>query len=251
MEYKRIRLETVGHVALLYLCRPHRHNAIDLLMARELLAALGHLAEDASVRAMVVTGEGERAFCAGADMAEAAADPQVGTTVVRAVGEVLRFPKPVVAAVNGYAYGAGAILAIYCDLRLACPEARFRFPGAEYGLVTGAAHLPRLIGLGRAKEIVFTARVVEAHEALEMGLVNRIVPKDQLVAQALALAHHMASLSPQALAAAKEVMDLSLGVWEAVRREAHVNQQLRLGQDYQSRFRQASQRVTGRQPPVP
>lgn len=101
MEYKRIRLETVGHVALLYLCRPHRHNAIDLLMARELLAALGHLAADTSVRALVLTGEGERAFCAGADMAEAAADPQVGTTVARAMGEVLRFPKPVVAAVNG------------------------------------------------------------------------------------------------------------------------------------------------------
>ncbi len=250
MEYQRLTLERTGLVALLRLSRPDRHNAMDSLMAQELASALGHLAQDPVVRALVITGQGDRAFCAGADMTQAVADPQVGALVAQALAQALRFPKPTVAAVNGYAYGAGALLAIYCDLRLASPHARFRFPGAEYGLVTGAAQLPRLVGLGRAKELIFTARVVEAQEALAMGLVNRLVPKEALLPQALALAGQMAAHSPRALAAAKEVLELALDAREAFQREAQLNLSLRQGQDYQERFAEATRRLT-RRPPNP
>jgi len=249
MEYRRLVLERTGPVALLRLARPERRNAIDSLMARELKEVLGHLAGDPDVRVLVLTGQGERAFCAGADMNESAADPQVGPLVAEAVGRVLRFPKPVIAAVNGYAYGAGAILAVYCDLRLASPDACFRFPGAEYGLVTGAAQLPRLVGLGRAKELIFTARVVEAREALEMGLVNRLVHKESLLPQALETARQIAAHSPQALAAAKEVLDLALDAREALRREAQLNLSLRQGQDYRQRFAEATRRLSRRKAP--
>ncbi len=232
-------------MALLRLNRPDTRNAIDRQMAQELSAALDALAQDDPVHVLVVTGAGDKAFCAGADMAEAVAQPDLGPLIANTLIKVLRFPKPVIAAVNGYAYGAGALLAIYCDIRLASHNVRFRFPGAEYGLVTGAAYLPRLVGLSRAKEIIYTARPVDCQEALSMGLVNRVLPQEELLAGALSLATQMAAHSLPALKAAKQILDLSLGTWEPLHQEGEVNQTLRQQDDYRRRFQEAAYRITG------
>ncbi len=249
MEFKELLLERHGAVALLRLNRPHKHNALGRQMSRELYLALQALEEDESVKAVVITGAGERAFCAGADMAEQVADPTLPQVTGQALGKVLRFPKPIIAAVNGYAYGGGALLAINCDLRLASPDARFRFVGVSYGLVVGAAQLPRIVGLPAAKDLVFTARVVEAEEALRLGLVDRVVPRESLLEEATGLAQQMAAHSLRALVASKEVMELALDNSVALAREAELNQALRQGEEHRQLFRQAAQRVTGHSGP--
>jgi len=248
LDFRELRLERHGAVALLCLDRPHKHNALGRRLAEELYAALDALEADDEVKAAVNTGAGQRAFCAGADMAEQVADPELPQVTGRALAKVLRFPKPTIAAVNGYAYGGGALLAINCDLRLASPNARFRFVGVSYGLVVGAAQLPRIVGLPAAKELVFTARVVEAEEALRLGLVDRLVPQGELVGEALALAGQMAAHSLSALKAAKEVLELALDNRQALLREAEVNQALRQGEEHRQLFREAARRVTGQAP---
>ncbi|HXG42523.1 MAG TPA: enoyl-CoA hydratase/isomerase family protein [Dehalococcoidia bacterium] len=249
MQSQELLVEREGAVALLRLNRPDKHNALGRRLSEDLCAALEALEADDGVKAVVITGAGERAFCAGADMAEQMADPDMPQATGRALARVLRFPKPTIAAVNGYAYGGGALLAINCDLRLASPNARFRFVGVSYGLVVGAAQLPRIVGLPRAKELVFTARVVEADEALRLGLVDRLVPQDKLLEEALALAQQIAAHPLRALMASKEVLDLAVDNRQALLREAEVNQALRQGEEHRELFRRAAQRVTGRDAP--
>jgi enoyl-CoA hydratase/carnithine racemase len=246
--FQELLLEREGAVALLRLNRPHKHNALGRRLAEELAAALEALEADEGVKAVVITGAGERAFCAGADMAEQVADPTLPQATGRALARVLRFPKPTIAAVNGYAYGGGALLAINCDLRLASPNASFRFVGVSYGLVVGAAQLPRIVGLAAAKDLLFTARVVEAQEALRLGLVDRLLPQGELLAGALAMAGQMAAHSLSALVATKEVVELALDNRQALLREAEANQALRQGEEHRRLFRQAAQRVTGQGP---
>ena len=100
--------------------------------------------------------------------------------MAQAVVRVARFAKPLIAAVNGYAFGGGAVLAVSCDIRIASERASFRFPGASYGLVVGGSQLPRIVGAPKAKELIFTARTVDAQEAERIGLVNHVVPHDAL-----------------------------------------------------------------------
>lgn len=250
MPNKLLILERRGAVALIRLNRPAKRNALNARLSRELIAALDDLEADDGVHAVVITGSGQRAFCAGADMAEAVSSHSAGApgAPAEAVARLLRFPKPVIAAVNGYAYGGGAALAANCDIRIAAPDARFRFLGAEYGLVVGASQLPRIVGGPRAKELIFSARVVEAAEAERIGLVNRVVPFHQLEAEALALAAAIAANVPAAVRASKEVIDLATDNSAAEAREADLNRELRRSEEHRQRFRAAAEKVTGSNP---
>ena len=242
--------EKKGPVAVLRLNRPDKHNAINRRLSSALVAHLDALADDDEVRVVIVTGAGEKAFCAGADMTEALGASRGegrGEGTVDVIMRLVRFPKPVIAAVNGFAYGGGALLAITCDLRVAAHTARFRFPGATYGLVVGGSQLPRIIGLSRAKDLIFTARVVDAAEALRIGLVDRLVVQADLEEAALELAGQIAQNSPEALRASKEVIDAVLPLEPPARRELEANLTLRASEEHRRRFRDAAERVAGSQ----
>lgn len=144
-----------------------------------------------------------------------------------------------------HCYGAGAALAVNCDIRLASETATFRFPGAAYGLVVGAAGLPRIVGAARAKEIIFTARTFSAADALRWGFVSALYPPEDLLIAALELADTVAANSSPAVLAAKQVIDAATLSDVAVSGEARANAGLRGTGDQVSRFRTATKRVTG------
>lgn len=249
MTYNAIILERDGHIATIRLNRPGKHNAINAEMSAELIECLDALEADSDVRVIVVTGAGEKAFCAGADMAEAigTAGDSRRDAAARAGIRLLRVRKPTIAAVNGYAYGGGAVFAIHCDIRVCSDAAKFRFVGATYGLVVGASQLPRIVGAPVAKELIFTARVVEAAEALRIGLANRVVPHTELASVVTEMASAIAANSPTAVVASKEVIDLATTLPEGGKREVEHNLELRQGEDHRERFRAAAERVTGGQ----
>lgn len=237
-----------GAVAVLTLNRPERHHAIDHELGRLLGDAVQRLSADEAVRTMVITGAGDKAFCAGADMAEAVGKAlREGTGGTgHAIGRISACPKPVIAAVNGYCYGGGAALATACDIRIASSTATFRFPGAEYGLVVAAAGLPRLVGAATAKELLFSARRFDAATAARIGFVNAVVPADELMPVVMALAAEIAANSPAAVQASKAVIDAATLSPAAFDLEVEANRRLRAGDDHSGRFRDAARRVTGR-----
>ena len=247
MGYNAIILERDGQIATIRLNRPDKHNAINAEMSAELIECLDALEADDDVRVIVLTGAGEKAFCAGADMAEAigTAGDSRRDAAARAAIRLLRVKKPTIAAVNGYAYGGGAVFAIHCDIRVCSDAAKFRFVGATYGLVVGASQLPRIVGAPVAKELIFTARVVDAEEALRIGLANRVVPHAELSAAVRETASAIAANSPTAVRASKEVIDLGTTNPEGGKREMEHNLELRQGDDHRDRFRTAAERVTG------
>jgi enoyl-CoA hydratase len=214
-EYSEIRLEgpDADGVAILTLQRPEKRNAIGLAMVREMHDALGRLERDPRAGALVITGAGGKVFAAGADIAELR--ERTADDAARGINQALftrieNLPLPSVAAVCGYALGGGCELALACDLRVAGTSARFGQPETGLGILPGAGgtqRLPRLIGLGRAKEIILTGRMVDAVEAERIGLVNRVV-EDALVAEeARALAALMASKGRAAQSLAKAALN--------------------------------------------
>jgi enoyl-CoA hydratase/carnithine racemase len=221
--------ERRGAVSVLTFNRPAVLNALSGALWAALEAALARL-DGGDSRVVVLTGAGERAFSAGADMREAAASTEEeirarSATSGRATERLLNLRQPVIAAINGYAYGGGAIIATMCDIRIAAANARFRFPGTAYGLVAGTAFLPRVVGLPRAMDLALTARPVDAAEALQMGLVNAVVPEGQALTTALALADQITANDPAAVFETKRLLRLSLtGDLAAAReREAAAN----------------------------
>ena len=250
MDYENLTVEQTGAVATISLNRPDKHNALSARLCHEIIDALDRLEADDAVSVLILTGAGEKAFCAGADMAEAVGGdgPKDSSNVgapAQAVARVLRTRKPIIAAVNGYAYGGGAFLAINCDIRIASENARFRFVGASYGLVVGAFQLPRIVGAPLAKELIFTARTIDAKEALRIGLVNHVAPLDKLQRTAGEMAVAIAANSRAAVMASKEVIDLATASREALRREVEANVELRQSDEHRERFRAAATRVTG------
>lgn len=213
-----VDVERAAGVATVTLNRPEALNAFDEAQLRDLLATLRDLRADRSVRAVVLTGAGDRAFAAGADIKamatmtgeEGLAFGRRGHAVASAV-EAL--PQPVIAAVNGFALGGGCELALACDLRLASERAVFAQPEVSLGIPPGwggSQRLPRLVGPGVAAELIFTGRRVAAEEALRIGLVNAVYPVDRLLPGARALAETVAGNSPTAVAAAKRALSLAL-----------------------------------------
>jgi enoyl-CoA hydratase/carnithine racemase len=211
----RVRYEVHGQVALIALARPEKLNAMDRQTFQELERAAVAAAADPEVRALVVTGDG-RAFSAGLDVAEfggrAGLDEaeEVVAELQRAISALEQMPKPVVAAVNGLAVGGGLQLAIACDLRIASEDAEFASMEMRWAIVPdlgGTERLPRLVGLGRAKELILTGRPVRAAEAERIGLVNRVVPAERVATEALELAAGLAAGPTLAIGLAKRALN--------------------------------------------
>jgi len=232
-------------VAFLRMNRTEKHNAFNRDLSLAVCEAIDAAEADDDVRVIVLTGAG-KAFCAGADMTEALASMDAGgrsDVMAQAVVRVARAAKPVIGAVNGYAFGGGAALACACDIRIASERASFRFPGASYGLVVSGSQLPRIVGMPKAKELIFTARVVEAAEAERIGLVNQLVAHEELDAAAWELARQIAEQSPPAVRWSKAVIDATTMIEQAVELEFEANRTLRGSTDHVSRFRAATERV--------
>ncbi len=213
-----VNLEVDGGVGTIRLDRP-KMNAISVQVQAELRDAAAEATERDDVRAVVLYG-GERVFAAGNDVKEMAdlSYPdmvKLSASVQSAVTAVARIPKPVVAAVTGYALGGGCELALAADVRFAADDAQLGQPEVLLGIIPGAGgtqRLSRLIGPSRAKDIIFTGRFVGADEALGIGLVDRLFPKDQVYAEAVAWAGQFSGAAALALRAAKESVDRGLEV---------------------------------------
>jgi enoyl-CoA hydratase/carnithine racemase len=234
--------------AILRLNRPEKKNAVNDALAAAAIEAFDALEADATIRAIVLTGAAD-SFCAGQDMGEASGRvDRDGSGAGGAGGLAARIAKvevPVIAAINGICMGGGCVIALNCDIRFCSDDARFRFPGAGYGLVVAAAHLPAAIGQAQAKDLIFTGRTIGAAEAAQLGLVNRSVPRDELEALAIDYVRVIAANSPSAVRHAKRVINLATLDSEAIQGEIEANRQLRGGPDHVARFDAATTRVTG------
>ncbi|HLU39978.1 MAG TPA: enoyl-CoA hydratase-related protein [Planctomycetota bacterium] len=204
-----VLVERRGDVALVTLNAPERRNAIDLSMVNALHRVIDDLIADPNVAAVVLTGAGDKAFAAGADIAQlrertsAQALAAINSSLFRRIEDL---PVPVVAAIRGYALGGGCELAIACDLRVAGESARMGQPEVKLGIIPGAGatyRLPRLVGAGRARDLIFTGRMLDAQECLRIGLVDRVVPDAEVVEAALALAAEIAGNGRLAVRMAK------------------------------------------------
>jgi methylglutaconyl-CoA hydratase len=218
-----------GRLAYLVLNRPEALNAIDNGLAEELCAACLGLAADESVWAVILRGNGERAFCAGADVKARLGFTRRQWLEQRALfrrmfGLVRALPQPLIAAVHGYALGGGTELALLSDIVVAAEDARFGLTEVSLGIIPGGGGtqtLPRLVGRARAKELIYTARRVAAADALALGMVNRVVPRAELLEAAVALADEILRNSPFAVRQAKWAIDqgADLPFGEALERE--------------------------------
>jgi enoyl-CoA hydratase len=207
MAFENVLVEQDGAVLLVTINRPKVLNALDARTLDELDQVFGDAARRDEVRVVVLTGAGEKSFVAGADINELSVQTAVGGREHARRGQALfnrieRLGKPVIAAVNGFALGGGCELAMACTLRLAADSARFGQPEINLGLLPGYAgsqRLPRLVGRGRALELLLTGRQIPADEAFRIGLVNRVVPAAELATEARALAHAIAAKAPVAM----------------------------------------------------
>jgi enoyl-CoA hydratase len=194
--------------------RPQVLNALNEAALLQLHRTLGRLGDQAACRAIILTGAGERAFCAGADVAEMCALSSDEVNRFAALGQeaafaIERCPKPVIAAVNGFALGGGCEIALACDLIFAADSAQFGLPELTLGILPGwggTQRLPRRVGLGRAREMIYSSRRVGAEEAARIGLADRVVPRELLLQETRAVAAHLGTLSAAAVAAAKEAL---------------------------------------------
>lgn len=219
-DYQFIELEVKDGIATVVVKRPEKLNALNLAGLTELEEAFRFLAGEESVRGIILTGAGDRAFAAGADIEELAQlDPLGATRVSRRGQDLFRFiermRKPVVAAVNGYALGGGCELALACHIRIASENARFGLPEVKLGIMPGyggTVRLPRLVGRGRALELILTGDQIDAQEAYRIGLVNRVVPAEELLPTAEALLRRIMANGPVAIGLALEAVDRALDV---------------------------------------
>ena len=214
-----VKYETRGRVAIVTINRPEKRNALDGQVRCAFLGAIDKARSDEKVRCVIVTGAGEKAFVAGADIGEFEGRSPVdqwrvmkSPTIFDAVE---RLAKPVIAAVNGYCLGGGMELALACDVRIASSGARFGQPEVNLGIIPGGGgtqRLPRIVGLGSALRLILTGEIIEADEALRLRLVEEVTEPSRLLDRATELAELIASKSPVALAAAKEATRAALSL---------------------------------------
>ena len=213
-------LESADGIATVTLNRPQALNAINLALAGELRAVCERLNARQDIRVVILTGAGERAFCAGADLRERGSMSTVERdehrASIEAAAEALgHLPMPTIAAVRGYALAGGTELAIACDLRVAGTDAVFGVPEVKIGIFPGAGgvlRLPPLVGLGVARDLLFTGRQISAEEAARIGLVTRLVAPNQVMPAARDLAAQIAANAPLALRAVKDALRVSVGI---------------------------------------
>ena len=214
MAYKYIVTETDERIGIVKINRPDVLNAVNVETIRELEDAVKKFGKDDKIAVIVVTGEG-KSFVSGSDISRLAkmdslAAREYSQTGQRVLSFIENVEKPVIAAVNGYALGSGCELAMACDLRVASEKAKFGQPEVKLGLIPGHAgtqRLARLVGLGKAKELIFTGDVIDAHEAMRIGLVNRVVPPDKLMEETKAIAQKIIEVGPTAVRLVKTVLN--------------------------------------------
>lgn len=266
--YEEIRYEEHGAVRLLTIDRPERMNAIGPVTSREMVDAFGRFRDDPDALVLVMTGAGDEAFCAGADLksvgeammgtegAELLIDPSPDELAAHARGERngiigpsrwTGITKPVIAAVNGVAYAGGLEWACFADIRVASENASFGVTCRRWNVGLGdggTQRLPRIVGMGRAMELIVTGRVIDVEEAERIGLVNRIAPKGEAVAQALELAAEIAALPQPALRTDKEAAVRGYGrpLEEGLRIEAECFNRLFEGTEMQEGVRRFVER---------
>src|SRR5260370_24206889 len=226
--YETILVERRERVAIITINRPEKRNALNIQTRAEGAAVLDELRADESVRVVVFTGAGDKAFIAGADIAEFAdrtAIEQREVMLERGLFNAIdTFPKPVIAMVNGYCLGGGCELALACDIRIASAKASFGQPEINLGIIPGGGgtqRLTRLVGEGKAMELILTGAIIDAETALTLGLVNHVVPADQLETKTMEIANRIAEKSPIALRLAKEAIKAASrsNLKEVLRRE--------------------------------
>lgn len=211
MEDQLILQETRGQVAILTLNRPDVMNSFNFAMLNALKAVIEEIRFDPEIRVVIITGAGEKAFCSGADLKERATLSPMEVkkfiyTIRNLFTEIENLNKPVIAAVNGVALGGGTELSLACDIRIASNNAGMGLTETRLAIIPGAGgtqRLPRLIGRGLAKELIFTGKRVTAAEALEIGLVNRVCEGDKLIEEAMKLAEMICETGPIAIEQAK------------------------------------------------
>jgi len=211
--YETLLVERRGRVALITINRPEKRNALNIQTREEGAAALDELRDDESVRVVVITGAGDKAFVAGADIGEFKGRTAVSQRDVMTARSLFTavdtFPKPVVAMVNGFCLGGGCELALACDLRIAGDRASFGQPEINLGIIPGGGgtqRLTRLVGEGKAMELILTGDIIDAQTAFQIGLVNMVVPAADLEGKTMELASRIADKSPVALRMAKEAV---------------------------------------------
>ena len=226
--YEFLLLEKRERVAIITINRPDKLNALNIKIREEGANLLDELRNDSSVGVVVFTGAGNKAFIAGADIAEFAGrtaitqrDVMMSRSLFTAVDT---FPKPVIAMINGFCLGGGCELALACDIRIASENASFGQPEIRLGIIPGGGgtqRLTRLVGEGKAMEMILGGEFIDSQTALSLGLVNHVVPQDQLEAKTMEIANRIASKSPIALQLAKEAVKLAsrANLDEGLRRE--------------------------------
>ena len=226
--YETLVLEKRERVAIITINRPEKRNALNIKTREEGAALLDELRNDTSVGVVVFTGAGEKAFIAGADIAEFAGrtsitqrDVMMSRSLFTAIDT---FPKPIIAMINGFCLGGGCELALACDIRIASENALFGQPEINLGIIPGGGgtqRLTRLVGEGKAMEMILTGEFIDAKTAFAIGLVNHVVPLDQLQAKTMEIAQRISKKSPIALQLAKEAVKLASrsNLDEGLRRE--------------------------------
>src|ERR1041384_4390454 len=226
--YETLLVERRDRIAVITINRPDKRNALNIKTREEGAAALEELRADDSVRVLVITGAGDKAFIAGADISEFAGrtavtqrDVMTGRSLFTAIDS---FPKPVIAMINGYCLGGGCELALACDLRIASERASFGQPEINLGIIPGGGgtqRLTHLVGAGKAMELILTGEIINAQAAHAIGQVNRVVPHEELEAKTMEIASRIAEKSPIALRLAKEAVKTAArsSLDEGLRRE--------------------------------
>jgi enoyl-CoA hydratase len=207
---ENVLLERRGRIALITINRPDKLNALNIATRKELADTLDELRNDEEIRVVVITGAGEKAFVAGADINEFAGRTAVQQRAVMKARNVFisaeDFPKPLIAMINGFCLGGGCELALSCDIRIASDRAKFGQPEINLGIIPGGGgtqRMTRLIGEGKAMQLVLTGEMIDAQEAYRLGLVNEVHPAAELEAKTMEMADKIAEKSPIALAMAK------------------------------------------------
>ena len=214
-----IELERRGHVALVTINRPEVLNALNIALLRELGEVLNRIEESEDSFVVVITGAG-RAFVAGADIGEMANFTAAEAKTFSRHGNdiflhLTRFPRPVIAAINGFALGGGCELAMACDIRIASEKAKFGMPEVGLGITPGfggTQRLSRIVGTSTAMELVLTSRTIDAQEALRIGLVTHVLPPEELMEGTLRLANHIAARPQVAVRQAKQAMRIGKSI---------------------------------------